>query len=264
MLAGSIERPGGRLHYEVSGRNHAPTLVLLHPLGASLGVWDTQMPQFEQFFRVLRFDARGHGKSTLATTPEPQFTIADLAADAIEILDALHIERAHWCGLSLGGVVALQAAINSPARVQRLVLANTAAHFPPPSMWDERRAIALSQGLAPLLEAVPSRWFTAPFRTAQPERVEALLELMRRNQPAGYAAACAALRDADLRGGLTGVRAPTLVIAGSQDAATPLERAEELCENISGADLLVLDAAHLSNVEQAEDFSRAVIDFLRD
>ena len=264
MLAGSIERPGGRLHYEVSGRNHAPTLVLLHPLGASLGVWDLQMPQFEQFFRVLRFDARGHGKSTLVGSAEIEFTLADLAADVIEILDALHIERAHWCGMSLGGVVALQAAIDFPARVQRLVLANTAAHFPPAAMWDERRAVALGQGLAPLAEAVPQRWFTAAFRAAQPESVESILELMRRAQPAGYAAACVALRDADLRGALTSVRAPTLVIAGAQDAATPLERAEELCESISGADLLVLDAAHLSNVEQAEDFSRAVIDFLRD
>jgi len=264
MLAGSIERPVGRLHYEVSGRNHAPTLVLLHPLGASLGVWDLQMPQFEQFFRVLRFDTRGHGKSTLAGSGEIEFTIGDLAADVIEILDALHIERAHWCGMSLGGVVALQAAINFPARVQRLVLANTAAHFPTPSMWDERRAVALGQGLAPLIEAVPQRWFTAAFRAVQPERVESILELMRRAQPAGYAAACTALRDTDLRGSLTSVRAPTLVIAGAQDAATPLERAEELCESISGADLLVLDAAHLSNVEQAEDFSRAVIDFLRD
>jgi len=264
MLAGSIERPGGRLHYEVSGRNHAPTLVLLHPLGASLGMWDPQMPQFEQFFRVLRFDARGHGKSTLSAGAEPSCTLGDLAADAIEILDALHIERAHWCGLSLGGVVALHAAIHSPSRVQRLVLANTAACFPPPSMWDERCAVALGQGLAPLIEAVPQRWFTASFRAAQPERVEAVMELMRRTQPEGYAAACTALRDADLRGGLTGVRAPTLVIAGAQDASTPLERAEELCEHISGADLLVLDAAHLSSVEQAEDFTRAVIDFLRD
>lgn len=264
MLAGSIERPSGRLHYEVSGRNHAPTLVLLHPLGSSLGVWDPQMPLFEQFFRVVRFDARGHGKSTLAAGSEASCTLIDLAADAIEILDALHIERAHWCGMSLGGAVALQAAIHSPERVQRLVLANTAAHFPPPSMWDERRAVVLGQGLAPLIEAVPQRWFTAAFRAAQPERVEAVLELMRRTQPAGYAAACTALRDADLRSALTGVRAPTLVIAGAQDSATPLERAEELCESISGADLLVLDAAHLSNVEQAEDFSRAVIDFLRD
>lgn len=264
MQIGELERPDGWLHYSVSGRNHAPALVLLHPLGASGELWQAQLPELERFFRVVRLDLRGHGQSRLATgsfSPQRLDTYVD---DVLALLDQLTIERAHWCGLSLGGALALSAAARRPRRVARLVLANTAASFPPAAMWDERIATALGPGMAGLIEAIPARWLGADFRARHPEVVERIVDELRKVSARGYAEACSALRDLDLSTELAAVRAPTLVIAGAGDVSTPLERAEELVAGIEGADLLVLDAGHLSNVEQAEDFTAAVIDFLRD
>lgn len=261
----SIEGKTDRgIHYRVSGRNHAPALVLLHPLGASCGTWQPQLAEFERFFRVILVDMRGHGGSRLEDGVPRACTVQDLADDALGVLDALGIDRAHWCGLSIGGVIALQVAVMVPRRVLRLVLANTAAVFSPSSMWDERIDTARSQGLAPLFAALPERWFTIGFREREPAEIDRIISLFSDTQSQGYIEACSALRDVDLRARLVDVQAPTLVIGSSQDVATPIERAEELAEGISGADLLVLDAAHLSNVEQAAEFTTAVVDFLRD
>jgi len=248
----------------VSGRNHAPALVLLHPLGASSGTWQAQLPEFERFFRVIRVDLRGHGDSRLKDGAPRACTVQDLANDALGVLDALRIDRAHWCGLSIGGVIALQVAVTAPRRVLRLGLANTAAVFSPPSIWDERIETARTQGLAPLFAAIPERWFSAGFRERESAEVERVKSLLADTQVQGYIEACSALREVDLRARLVDVQAPTLVISSAQDLATSIERAEELAEGISGADLLVLDAAHLSNVEQAVEFTTAVVDFLRD
>lgn len=259
-----LQRNGVSIHFEVSGRNHGPVLVLLHPLGANLGVWEPQRAEFERFFRVLRIDMRGHGKSQFEHSAPQPCTLADLAADALAVLDSLHIDRAHWCGVSIGGLIALQVAVTAPRRVGRLVLANTGAAFAPAAAWDERIAAVRAQGLEPLLAGVPQRWFSAAFREREPQAVAHVMELLRATQPRGYLEACSALRDADLTAQLAAVQAPTLVIAGAGDAPPALERAEQLANGIAGADLLVLDAAHLANVEQAEDFTAAVVDFLRD
>lgn len=252
------------IHHQVSGRNHAPALILLHPLGANSGTWEPQLAEFERFFRVVRVDLRGHGGSRLEEGAAEPCTMQDLLADVLGVLDTLGIDRAHWCGLSIGGVIALQAAITAPRRVWRLVLANTAAAFPPASLWDERIASAEAGGLASLLAAVPERWLSAGFRARMPAEVERLEGLLATTQARGYIEACRALRDVDLSSRLGEVQAPTLVVAGACDASLPLERSEALAAAIPGADLLVLDAAHLSNVEQAEDFTIAVRDFLRD
>lgn len=252
------------LHFEVTGRNHAPALVLLHPLGAHSGTWQAQLAEFERFFRVIRIDLRGHGRSaTREGTPEP-CRIEDLAREVLEVLDHVGVERAHWCGLSIGGAIALQVAVSAPRRVMRLVLANTAASFPPASAWDERIMAVQTTGLPKFLAAVPERWFTAGFREREPAKVAEIAALFESTQPRGYLECCNALREVDLRARLGEVQAPTLIIAGAQDPATSVERAEELMTGITGADLLVLDAAHLSNVEQAADFTTAVVDFLRD
>jgi 3-oxoadipate enol-lactonase len=259
-----LQRSGGSIHYEVSGRNHAPALVLLHPLGASLGTWQPQLAECERFFRVIRIDLRGHGKSRLDEGPTGSCSMADLAADALAVLDALHIERAHWCGVSIGGVIALQVAVMAPRRVGRLVLANTAACFPPAEAWDERIETARSHGLEPLQASVPERWFSAAFREREAATVAGIVDLFATTQVRGYIEACSALRDVDLMARLGEVQAPTLVVAGARDNPDSIERAGQLADGIVGADLLMLDAAHLSNVEQAEDFTTAVVDFLRD
>ncbi len=267
MLTGEVARPHGRLHYAVSGRNHGAALFLLHPLGASLGIWQPQLADLEQRFRVIRVDARGHGGSLAdeaAGVAEAPCTMLDLLDDACAVLDALDLARAHWCGVSLGGAVALQAAISRPARVQRLVLANTAAAFPPREMWEQRIATARSAGMGPLAEGLGARWFSAAFVAASPAVVEEAQAVFRAVQPRGYAECCAALRDHDVTASLGEVRSPTLVIGGAQDIATPPERALELCDGIPGADLVMLDGGHLSNIEQAEEFAEAVSGFLRD
>lgn len=202
ILPTTLPRPGGDIHYIVSGRNHAPALVLLPPQEAGLDSWDLQLAEFERFFRVIRIDLRS--------------SLQDPALDALAVLDALHIERAHWCGLSIGGITALQVAIMAPRRVLRLVLASTASSLP----------------------------------SSATDRESPVREI--------------AVRDADVLTQLGEVQAPTLVIAGAHDPSIPIERAEELADGISGADLVVLDAGHLPNVEQAEDFTRTVVDFLRD
>jgi 3-oxoadipate enol-lactonase len=264
VQTGFVEREGFRLHYAMSGRNHAPPLLLLHPLGASMDVWAPQLPQLDPYFRVIRYDVRGHGKSELPEGPPSPRTMADYADDALAVLDAARAPRAHWVGLSLGGQTAMVAATAHAGRVRRLVLANTGPYLPPASNWDDRIATALSKGMGPIAEAVPGRWFTAALRERDPELVAKTIEMVRGTQPRGYAEACGALRDADLRELLPAIVAPTLVIAGAQDMATPVEHAEAMNAAIPGSDLLVLDAAHLSNVEQPEDFGRALVDFLRD
>jgi len=264
MLTAELERGAGRLRYTVSGRNHGPPLLLLHPLGAGLEVWQPQLAELEQRFRVLRMDLRGHGGSALADgTPAP-CTMADLLDDACAVLDRLDIARAHWCGLSLGGAIALQAAVTAPQRVRRLVLADTAASFPPRERWDERIATVLGSGMEPLIEPILQRWFTGPFMAASPDAVETVRAMLRATQPRGYAEACDALRGFGLTARLGEVRAPTLVIAGAQDVSTPTERALELVDGIVGAELEVLDAAHLSNVEQPADFTAALVRHLAD
>ncbi len=253
---------GARLRFEDSGRSHGPAVLLLNALGTDYGLWDEQRAALERSFRVLRFDARGHGKSIMLEGAPAAASIDDLLQDACKVLDAAGVERAHWCGVSLGGMIALRAATTVPQRVVRLVLANTAAHLPPSDAWQARIDTVTREGMAPIAAAVAARWFTPEFISGQGARVECVLDMVRTMQPSGYAACCAAIRDMDQRESLSAVQAPTLVIAGARDPATPPELADLLVSRIPGSDLTVLDASHLSCIEQSEDFSAAVMDFL--
>jgi 3-oxoadipate enol-lactonase len=259
-----LDVDGARLAYEDSGRNHGPAVLLLNALGTDWGMWDEQRAALERSFRVLRFDARGHGKSTLddAATP-PAWTIDTLVSDACAVLDAVGVERANWCGVSLGGMIALRAGVKRPQRVARLVLANTAAQLGTSESWQERIDGVLKHGTTAVADAIAARWFTPEFIASHGERVEKIVAMVRATRPAAYAACCAAIRDMNQRETLPFVLAPTLVIAGARDPGTTVEHADELHTKIAGADLLVLDASHMSCVEQAEDFSAALLDFLR-
>ncbi len=277
--SGFVERDGARLHYLLSGRVHAPTVLLLHALGSDATAWQGQLAVLERVFQVLRIDARGHGRSVYvdgaSATPAAAAhrSIADYVADVIAVLDALRIERAHWCGLSMGGMVAMCAASLVPAvagdaalaqRVVRLVLANTSAHLGPPDLWDSRIETVRRAGLAPLAASVGERWFSASFRNAEPQAVAAVAQCVAATSPRGYVEACTAIRDMDQRPRVSAISAPTLVIAGAQDLATPIEHAEWLVEHIRGADLAVLDAGHMATIEQPDEFAAAVLDFLQD
>ncbi len=260
----TLARGDSSLHYIVSGRRHGPAVLLVHALGTSLDVWAPQLETLNRRFRVIRLDLRGHGRSgALAGAPRP-CTMADLADDAIAVLDATGVVRAHWCGLSIGGMIAMWAAAAAPQRVGKLVLAATTAHFPPPEAWQERIDTALRDGLSGLAAGAAERWFTAEFRQREPEVVQRTVEAFARTSVGGYVECCAAIRDMDQRDRIAQIHAPTLVVAGASDPATTVQHAQFLVEQIPGADLRVLDAAHLCNVEQPVEFGDALVEFLGD
>jgi 3-oxoadipate enol-lactonase len=250
-----VESRGARLRYEVSGPERAPWLVLSHSLGTDLSLWDAQVAALAQTHRVLRYDARGHGASAAPSGP---YTIEQLAHDALALLDALRISRARFCGISMGGQTGLWLAAFAGDRIDRLVLANTGARIGTRAIWNERIAAVEAGGLAAIAEGVLARWVTAGFRDARPAETARLREMLLRTPAAGYAACCAALRDADLRAAARSVRAPTLVVTGAQDVATPPADGRALAAAIAGAAHVELAAGHLSNVEEAEAFTAAV------
>jgi 3-oxoadipate enol-lactonase/4-carboxymuconolactone decarboxylase len=245
------------LHHRLEGPAGAPVVVLSASLGTTLEMWDDQVAALAGRFRVLRYDHRGHGSSPVPPGP---YTVDDLAADALALLDRLRIERVAWCGLSLGGMVGMALALSAPQRIERLVLACTSARLGPPEMWAERAATARTQGMDPLVPAALERWLTP----AAPMEASARLDVMLRAMPPeGYAAGCEALAAHDLRGRLGAIQAPTLVIAAADDPATPPAHLEAVAAEIPGARLHVLERGrHLVNVERPDAFNRLLLGFL--
>ncbi|SCW72892.1 3-oxoadipate enol-lactonase [Sphingobium faniae] len=250
---------GCRLAYRFDGPDGAPVLMLSNSLGTDMDMWAPQMEAWMQRFRVLRYDSRGHGDSD---SPPGAYSMDRLGRDVVELLDALGIERVHFCGLSKGGMVGQWLAVHAPERLDRLVLANTSAYMGPPSGWQARIEGVLKDGMVPLAEASIARWFTPGFVTGSPDRVEPIRAMLLANDPAGYAGCCAAIRDMDQRPTAGLNRTPTLVIAGSEDPSTGIGEAEFLANQASDGRLHALPAAHLSNVEAADDFARIVQAFL--
>ena len=251
---------GARLAYRVDGPPDAPPLVLAHALGTNLGMWAPQINALAERFRVIRYDARGHGASGLSAEP---VTIERLGRDVVALLDHLGVERAHLGGLSAGGITGLWAAVHEPARVDRLVLANTAARIGSVEVWDERIATVRAGGMRAMRDAAVGRFLTASYRAAHPDVARAVGDMVEATPVEGYVGLAGALRDADLRADAPRVGAPTLIIAGRHDESTPPERSHELHAAIAGSALVVIeDAAHLSNVERAEEFTWALSRFL--
>jgi 3-oxoadipate enol-lactonase/4-carboxymuconolactone decarboxylase len=228
----------------------------MHSLGATHRLWDVQMPVLEQQFRVLRLDLPGHGASPLA----PAIGLDAMADAVLEALNAHGVSEAYFCGLSLGGVVAQSIALKRPERVLGLVLANTGAKVGSAQVWGDRVQAVRSAGVASLIPALISRWFTAPFAQAHPTRVRAMAEILEGANPQGYVMACESLAQADLREAIHAIKAPTLVIAGDQDLTTPVSDSELLAAKIPGARLIILKAAHISNIEQPGEFARLVLE----
>jgi 3-oxoadipate enol-lactonase len=251
---------GGTIHYRIDGSPDAPVLVLSHSLGADHSMWDRQVAAFTLSFQVLRYDGRGHGRSLV--TPGP-YNIELLARDVVTLLDRLGLARAHFCGLSMGGMIGMWLGRYEPARVDKLVLANTAAYLGPPEMWETRMEAVRRGGMAAVAGAVIERWFTPAFRGRCAAEVEAVRQTLLAVPPEGYVACCAALRDMDQRAGLGAIRSPTLVIAGRDDPATPPEAGRAIAGAIPGARFVELLAAHLTNIEAAAAFNATVLDFLR-
>lgn len=248
------------VHAVVSGRAGAPAVVLSNSLGSTHRMWDAQLADLEQRFRVVRYDTRGHGGSPV---PEGPYVIDDLADDLVALLDRLDIAKAHLVGLSLGGMTVMRVAIRNPERVQRLALLCTGAQLPPAAAWTDRAATVRAQGSAAVAAAVVQRWFTPAHLDAHPDVRGGYEQMVAATPAEGYAACCEAIAELDLREQLSGITAPTLAIAGADDPATPPAKLEEIVARIPGSRLLTVpQAAHLANVEQPAIITPALIEHL--
>jgi 3-oxoadipate enol-lactonase len=254
-----FERDGVGFNVTLDGPENKPPLMLSNSLGTNLHMWDPQIPELTKHFRVIRYDSRGHGKSG---APDGPYSIDELGRDALAIMDALELDQVHWIGLSKGGMIGQWLLTHAPERIGRAVLANTGSHMPPPDLWNQRIRTALDKGMEELTPGVIERWFTPEFRAREPDTVEKIVRMLHTTPPHGYAGSCSAIRDMDQRESIRSVTNPVLVVVGSRDPATPPEMGKHIASTIRGARIVTLDAAHLSNIEQADAFNQAVIDFL--
>ncbi len=255
-----LEANGIQINYQIDGADSAPVLMLSNSLGTNLHMWDKQVPALAKRFRVVRYDTRGHGKTSAPSFP---YTVSMLGQDAIALMDALKLSKIRFCGLSMGGMIGMWLARHVPSRIEQLVLCNTAAKFGVPEVWNQRVATVRASGMKAITDAVIERWFTKEFRGKSPKAIEPIVEMLHTTKAEGYAGNCAAIRDVDQRWTIGSIAVPTLVIGGKLDPATPYEAAELIAKRIPGAKLVGLDAAHLSNIEQPEAFTKALDGFLK-
>jgi 3-oxoadipate enol-lactonase len=233
--------------------------MLSNSLGTNVHMWDDQAREFAKHFRLIRYDRRGHGRSTVPAGP---YSMERFGKDVIAILDALKIEKANWCGLSMGGMVGQWLGANAPNRVNKLILSNTSSYYPDKSPWNERIAFVREKGLAGLVDANMQRWFTEGFRAKHPEVIERMKAIFTGTDPKGYIACCEAIRDMDFRDSNPRIKAPTMVIVGAQDPATPPAAGEAIAKAIPGAKVATIDAAHIANMEQPQIYTSTVLEFL--
>lgn len=243
---------GTRLYWRSDGLAERAPLLLLNSIGTELGSWDTTVPHLTPQFRVIRMDTRGHGASD---APAGDYDMATLAADARAVLDAAGVERALVCGVSLGGMMAMQLALDAPERVAGLALACTS-----PAMdsdgFEQRRRLVLDKGMAAVVETALGRFFAERFRRTHPAEVATIRDGLLAADVTGYAGCCAAIRDMRLSGRIQAIACPTLVIGGRKDVSTPFDHhgAKVLAE-VPGAISVLLDTAHLAMVEAPPDFA---------
>ena len=250
---------GTRLFYRMEGPDGAPPIILSNSLGTDHLMWQPQAEALGHAFRVVRYDQRGHGASEVPAGP---YTIERLGRDVLALADHLELERFSFCGLSMGGLTGQWLAIHAAVRLDRLVLAATAAHLPPREAWDQRIALVEEKGLAGIVDMAIERFFSPNFRRSAPAIVAGFSHTFLATAPEGYIACCQALRDADLRQGIAGLELPSLVISGSVDPATPPASGAFIAKTIGGARFVVLEGAHIINVEQPEAFNRELLGFL--
>jgi 3-oxoadipate enol-lactonase len=248
------------LHYELSGNEQGEVLVLVNSLGSNLHMWDNVAHYLERSFRVVRFDTRGHGGSSVPLGP---YSIEQLGREVLFLLDILGMDRVNVCGLSLGGMVAMWLGIHAPGRVLRLVMANTGARIGTPEMWEQRIATVQRSGMEELPETTLTRWFTPAYRKNHSDEMERIRTMIASTHHAGYSACCGVLRDSDLSAEISQIAAPCLVITGTHDPATPPNVGLALHEALRNSKYLELDASHLSAWEQAAEFGAVVVAFLQ-
>jgi 3-oxoadipate enol-lactonase len=253
---------GCRISYRFDGSTDKPVLVLSNSIGTTLAMWDKQVPELSKHFRVLRYDLRGHGSTSV---PAGSYSIGRLGRDVIELLDALQIERVYFCGLSLGGMVGQWLGIHVPERINRLILCNTSASLGPASQFDEWIASVLeASDMSETAERFLRSWFPVEMLQPESEAVAPFRAMLLATNPQGLAGCYAAVRDMDMRRTVALIQSPTLVIAGKYDTVTLASHSEHIAATVPAAKLLLLPAVHLSNIEYPVEFLNAVLNFLLD
>jgi 3-oxoadipate enol-lactonase len=258
-----IKANGIQMNYLLSGKKDGPVVVMSHSLGASVVMWEPQMASLEAHFRVLRYDTRGHGGTEV--TPGG-YTLELLAKDAIGLMDVLGIKDAHWVGLSMGGMIGQGLGLDHSDRVRSLVLCDTSAIVPDEMqpLWQERIDKARSKGMEALVEETMERWFTAPYIKKSPDMFKVIRNQFLATSVQGFIGCGEAIRRLNYLSRLSLINKPTLIMAGDDDPVAPMVSMRGMQERIKGSKVLILPSArHISNVEQAEAFNGALLDFLR-
>jgi 3-oxoadipate enol-lactonase len=253
---------GIETYYEIHGKQGAPWLAFSHSLACNTRMWDAQIEAFKDRFRILAYDTRGHGKSSAPAGP---YTLEAMADDLRALASHLDIQRLHFVGLSMGGMIGQTFAIKYPGIFSTLTLADTTSRYPAEAapLWQDRIRTAESKGMQPLVQPTLERWFTEPFRKNNPDVVRNIATAISTTPVAGYAGCCAAIPKINVTARLKEIKCPVLVICGEQDPGTPPAMAREIQANTPGSKLVMIpQAAHLSNLEQPEAFNRALEAFL--
>jgi 3-oxoadipate enol-lactonase len=257
-----INLNGITINYELSGQDGAPAVMLSHSLACSLVMWQPQMEVLESAFQVLRFDTRGHGDSD---APQGAYSLEQLTADAVHLLDALNIETVHYVGLSMGGMIGQCLALDYSERLRSLALCDTAAVMPEESqpIWQQRIDAASQTGMADQVDETLERWFRPEYLELNHPAVEMIRQQILATPVAGYVGCCEAIRRLDYLDRLSGIKMPTLIMVGEEDPGTPVAASEAMHAKIAGSKLVILPKArHLSNIEQAQAFNAALMEFL--
>lgn len=248
-----------QINYQTFGDNSKPALIFSNSLGTQLSMWQPQVDTLKNDFYIVCYDTRGHGESS---TPQGPYTIQQLGTDVIHLLDHLHIDKASFCGISMGGLTGQWLAIHHPDRFNHVVVCNTASKIGQEQAWLERAALVREQGLEPISNTAASRWFTEPFIKSNAKMVAKLSQELAQGSPEGYASCCEALAQADLREDIKSISIPVLVVAGSKDPVTTVKDGQFMVNNIRSSALFEIDASHISNIEQPNAFNQALTQFI--
>ncbi len=255
-----------KINYKIQGTLNSPVLVFSNSLGSEMMMWDELVPYLLPFFRIVQYDTRGHGGSAKLSVESGErsadYQLSTLGKDVIALMDSLKIEKFSFCGLSMGGLIGQWLGIHHPERLNKLILSNTAAKIGTIEGWNTRINAISEFGMQQIAEPVIKGWFTENFFKTHPEKLSEIKAMFLRNNVLGYSNCCAAVRDADFRTELSKITTETLVIAGSEDAATTVSDAEFLVSHIPNASLKILTAKHISSTELPEIYAKLLIDFI--
>lgn len=250
------------ISYEIEGPEDAPVIACSHCLAGDLSIWDAQVIALREKFRILRFDTRGHGGST---APEGPYSMEMLANDVVDLFDEIGIRKAHFMGISMGGMIAQTLALKHPECVSSLVLCDTTCAIPESvhPMWDERIQTVDKQGMSAVADETLDRWLSPDFQSHCPATTEQIREMILKTPVSGFIGCAHAIKNFNVKARLPKISIPALVMVGENDPGTPVESARQIHKNLHHSELAILPQAyHLSNIEAADEFNRRLLSFL--